>query len=234
MDILHHDDLLRWLEANAEPAYAQFSVALLPGMNKKMWGIRLPKLRKLAKELAHADLSWVFREILTTDSFEEVMLRGFVIGYTREEWGKTWEEIRKFVPLIDNWETCDCCSSSFLSVRKHREEVWPVLLQYLSSAKEFEQRFGVVMMMEHFLTDDYIDAVLQAWSRVRPAGYYVEMAIGWGLSKTFLTYRQQTMQVLLDERVPVPCRKKACQKLLESRRTPDEFRAEIKALKSKY
>ena len=164
---------------------------------------------------------------------EEVLLRGFVIGYAKAEWKDTWTEICNFVALIDNWEICDCCCSSFTAVRKHRDEVFPVLLRYLQSDKEYEQRFAVVMMMDHFLTDEYVEAVLNAWRRVRPRGYYVEMAVGWALSVSFLSYREATLPLLLDEQMPVACRKKACQKILESKRTPAEWRSEIKSIKSK-
>ena len=199
-----------------------------------MWGIRIPKLRAMAQSLAKSDWQWALHKVLTAESQEEVLLRGFVIGYAKADWAETWAEICKFVPSIDNWEICDCCSTSFKSVRRHREEVWPVLMQYLRSKRGYDQRCAVVMMMEHFLTDEYIRAVLQAWSDIIPQGYYVEMAIGWGLSETFLSYPQQTLEVLKNERVPLACRKKACQKILESRRTPLESREMIKALKSKY
>ena len=234
MEIRCHNELLSWLEANAEPAFARFSAALIPDLQRKMWGVRIPKLRALAQSLVKSDWQWALREVLTTESLEEVLLRGFIIGYAKAEWTETWMEIRKFVPLIDNWEICDCCCSSFKSVRKHREEVWPVLMQYLRSECVYNQRFAVVMMMDYFLTAEYIDAVLKAWSETVPKGYYVEMAIGWGLSVSFLSFPQPTLEVLRDESVPLACRKKACQKILESRRTPEEWRAVIKTLKSKY
>ena len=233
MEIRQRADLLKWMTANAEPAFARFSSALIPGLQRPMLGIRIPKLRSLARSLAKADRDKVLQEWLTTETFEEVLLRGFVIGYAKAEWKETWDEICKFVPLIDNWEVCDCCCASFKMVKQHRAAVFPELLRYLQSEKEYEQRFAVVMMMDHFLTDNYIAAVLKAWGQTKPAGYYVEMAIGWGLSVSFLSYQQPTLTVLNDLNVSLACRKKACQKILESRRTPLEWRTIIQNLKSK-
>lgn len=234
MEIHSRKDLLKWLEANAEPDYANFSKALIPDLKRPMLGIRIPKLRALAQSIVKSGNLGILNEKSSLCSFEEVMFYGLVIAYEKADWCKNWTDICNFVPFIDNWSVCDSCCASFKAVRCHREEAWPGLLKFLHSDDEYSQRFAVVMMMDHFLTDEYIDRVLEAWTTVRPKGHYAEMAIGWGLSVSFLSYPDKTLKVLLDERVPIVCRKKACQKILESKRTSKEGREQIKKLKSKY
>lgn len=230
----NRETLNAYLVNVAEPDYAKFSSALIPGLTRPLLGVRIPILRKLAKIMAKEDGEKALSEVLVSDTFEVVILRGFLIGYMRTDWKITWKEICNFVPYIDNWLVCDCCCSSFKLVRAHKEEVWPFLLNYIRSDKEYEQRFAVVMMMYYFLTEDYIDRVLAAWSSMHPAGYYAEMAVGWGLSVSFFSFYEKTMSVLMDECVSLVCRKKACQKILESRRTPLDLKNIIKDLKSKY
>ena len=67
----------------AENEYRDFSAALIPGA-KQLLGVRLPKLREIAKDIAKGD--WrsevAYAEGEYADVyFEETMLRGMIIGY---------------------------------------------------------------------------------------------------------------------------------------------------------
>ena len=225
--------LRKQLESLADERYARFSCALLPQLTRPLLGVRLPVLRSLAHELAKYDAAVLLDQVVSADTFEEVMLRGFLIGYARFSWEERWSRIQAFVPLIDNWSVCDSCCATFKEVRKHREEVWPFLLEQIASGEEFRQRFAVVLMMDYYLTDDFIAPVLEKWRQLQPAGYYAEMALGWGLSVAALHDEASTLSLLRDAQVPVTVRRKACQKILESFRSSTELRNEIKKIKSK-
>ena len=221
------------LENLAEPGFSKFSSALIPHLSRPLLGVRLPVLRSMAKAIVRDYGERWLQEELSFDYFEEVMLYGMVLGYLPLPWQQKWEKISKFVPYIDNWSVCDSCCATYIEVRKHRKEVFPELLVYLDSDSEFEQRFAVVMLMDHYLVDDYVDLVLEAWKNVVPAGYYVEMAIGWGLSVAALRYPEATLKVIENPNVSLACRKKACQKILESRRTPDVLREKVKWIRAR-
>ena len=215
----------------SDTTYAAFASALIPHLSRPMLGVRLPLLRTLARRLAKEQdhpqdlVPWEM------DTFEEVMLWGMLLGYLDLPWSVRWKEICKFVPLIDNWSVCDSCCATYQAIRHHRAEAFPDLLALLDSTREFDQRFAVVMLMDHYLVDEYIDQVLAAWQRLQPSGYYVEMAVGWGLSEAALRYPTSTLQVLQDSRVALAIRLKACQKILESRRTPALLRQQVRALR---
>lgn len=223
----------RRLEEMGETKLAEFSSALIPGMGRPMLGVRIPKLRLLAKELAAGDWKSLLDGGLGDATFEELMLHGLIIGYARMAWPEKLERILSFVPRIDNWAVCDCCCSTFAEVRKHRTEVWPRLLAYAGSREEYGQRFAAVMLMDHFLCDEYADDVLRTLAAMRPVGYYAAMGIGWALSVCFVKYPEKTLPVLESPGLPAQSRMLACRKILESRRTTEPWRTIIRELKRK-
>ena len=231
MENTFREKLLAELTTLSDAPFAAFSSALIPHLSYPLLGVRLPQLRAIARRLAKQEGKLLLSQWEQPVYFEEVMLRGLFLGYLDIPWALRWEEICKFVPLIDNWSVCDSCCATYQQVRAHREEVWPDLMAYLQSNREFEQRFAVVLLMDHFLVDDYLPRVLAAWTAVHPVGYYSEMAIGWGLSVAALHVPATVMELLERPDVALSIRLKACQKILESKRTSAALRAQVVALK---
>lgn len=217
----------------ADDKYQSFAASLIPGMQRRMWGVRLPALRKIAQKLACEDWQEWFRSDSSNDSFEEVMLRGMVLGSAKIDWEIFQQYLLDLVPLIDNWSLCDSCCVGFTMVREHREEAWLLLQEILQRPTEFSQRFVVVMMMDHFLVDEYIERVLTEWRQISPQGYYAVMGLAWAYSVAFVKYPQQVWDVLNDAGISQQVRKMACQKILESRRTTPVWREKISALRKK-
>lgn len=215
----------------ADDKYQSFAASLIPGMQRRMWGVRLPALRKIAQKLAGGDWQGWFRSDATNDSFEEFMLRGMVLGYASLDWDEFQQYLLEFVPLIDNWSLCDSCCVSFTIVREHREEAWLFLQEILQRPTEFSQRFVVVMMMDHFLVDEYIERVLTEWRQISPQGYYSIMGLGWAYSVAFVRYPREVWDILNDPSISVEVRKTACQKILESRRTTSTWREKVRELR---
>lgn len=115
------------LQEMAEPRYAAFAGGLLPDNRHPLLGVRLPRLRQLARELAHADdaRTLLARSPGKRAAFEEIMLRGFVAGYAP---GLGSAErcacIDRLVTFLDNWSLCDSCCATYRVARRHRETVW--------------------------------------------------------------------------------------------------------------
>lgn len=221
------------LDTLADPRVAEFSAALMPGEGRPVLGVRIPLLRKLAKEIAKDDWRATLAEASSTDSFEEILLQGFVIGYAKMEWDEWIGRVQAFQPLIDNWAVCDCCCSTFTSARKHREKLWPLLQADRASLSEFRQRFAAIMLMAHFVTDDYIEPVLDEISALAPAGYYASMGGAWAVQTCFAKYLDPTLERLRAYAFAEDVQRLACKKILESRRTPDTLRPIIKTLGKK-
>ena len=227
------EELPAQLKAMGEPSYAAFASSLLPGLSRPLLGIRLPRLKQLARNLARCNWRDILNEGLPGNTFEEVMLRGLIIGYAPMPWDDRWKEITAFADVIDNWSVCDTCCALYKEAKKHRAEVWPRLVDELHAENEFRQRFAIVMMMDHFLHDCPED-VLAAWAQTSPCGYYAEMALGWGMAEAYLRFPDRTLPFLLDKHFPAEGRKKAFRKILESQRTTTAQRQQIKALQKQH
>ena len=134
-----------FLAAHADARYAAFVTSLMPGA-RPVVGVRLPVLRALAKEIAKGD--WrTYLEEAVDDTFEEVMLQGYVTGAARMPFEEQMERMAAYVCKINDWALCDSPCSGFKFVRKHREEVWAFLQPYLYSGEVFSQRFAVVCIV---------------------------------------------------------------------------------------
>ena len=143
------------LQAMAEPDYRAFASGLIPG-GTPMLGVRLPALRGLAKRIARGDWCAFFRAE-KGKCFEETLLRGMVIGYAKAGVDELLAYTASFVPEIGDWSTCDSFCNTLKFVRKDPERVWAFLRPYFSSEREFDVRFGVVMLLDHFIQEAFID-----------------------------------------------------------------------------
>ena len=159
----------------SDEKYKLFSKKLNPNIDNIL-GVRLPILRKIAKKIAKNDYKAFFLE--NDDEFMELtMLEGMVIGNLPYE--KQIKYIEKFVPKINNWAICDtfCTGLKFFKTKKHKETIE----KYLNSKKEFELRFGFVILLNYFIEDEY-NYVLDKISKFNDEQYYAKMAVAWCLS----------------------------------------------------
>lgn len=173
----------------SEEKYRNFSMKLLPGVNNIL-GIRLPNLRKIAKKIVKDD----WRSFLKNNEavyFEEIMLEGMVLGYVKDaEIDEMLKYIASFIPKIDNWSLCDSFCVGLKLTKNHKEDIWKFLQPYLSSDKEFEVRFAVVMMLNFYVDNDYIDDVLKHLDNIKHEGYYVKMAVAWSVSICYKKFKK--------------------------------------------
>ncbi len=213
----------------AQEEYKKFSSSLIPNCNN-MIGVRIPILRELAKQISKGD--WrSFLIVVSDEYFETVMLQGFVLGYIDVDCQTRLEYIRSFVPKIDNWSVCDSTCSSFKFAQKNRAEVFDFLDTYFKSKEEYELRFAIVMLQNHFIVDEYIDSVLKILGNVNHSGYYVKMAVAWTLSICFIKYNDKTMSLICSDILDDETLKMTLQKIIESTRVDKDIKDEIRELK---
>lgn len=215
----------------ADEKYKEFHSGLCPNTNNIV-GVRVPVLRNYAKELAKED----FRTYLAkakNDYYEEILLQGMVIGLAKMECEERIEYLKKFIPKIDNWAICDITCAGLKFTNKNTEIVWDFLQDYLKSKNEFELRFGIVMLLDFYLKDDYIDKVLQILNNTHHEGYYVKMAIAWTISVAYIKFPEKTKKLLKNNNLDDFTYNKALQKIIESYRVSDEDKKVIKSMKRK-
>ena len=239
-------EIRSWLSEEAEEGYQKFSSSLIPGC-EPMLGIRIPVLRKKAKEIVKGDWKGFLQEYGITieeamakpseaeEYFEEKQLQAMVLGYRK---AKTEEEAKelltlcaKFIPSIQNWSVNDTFCTGLVLSRTYPELVWDFLMKYRASREEFEQRVVAITLMSHYLTDGYIDQVLEVLESLRHEGYYQRMGVAWALATAYAKYPEKTMEVLKRGKLEEWVYQKAIQKMLESYRVPAEEKEMLRAMK---
>ena len=214
----NYNELLQQLKELADPKYQKFHSGLLPSVDNIL-GVSVPKLRKLAKELINScDNIDDYLTLAGTEYYEETMLEGIVISYVKCSWNKKLEYIKDFVPKINNWAVCDAFCGGIKSPQNRLENFRDFIEPYLHSENEFYVRFGVVMLMQKFIMDDYIDSTLHSLEQITRSEYYIQMAVAWALSVCYVKFPQQTLALFKQYSLQPAVQNKAIQKCRESLR----------------
>ena len=217
------------LLALAEIEYRDFSQKLLP-TTEGIIGVRLPKLRKLAKKIIKEDWRRYLED--SPEYFEEKMLQGMIIGYLNNV---TVTErcilIQKFLPKIDNWSTCDSFCSGLKFTKNHQADMWTFLEPYDQDSREYYVRFAVVMLLNYYINKEYIDKVLKRLNSVKHEGYYAKMAVAWAISICFIKFPVETMTFLKKNELDDFTYHKSLQKIRESSRISQEVKVLIGMMK---
>ncbi len=216
----------RLLELQDEK-YKKFHSALVPNVNNVL-GIRVPDIRKIAKELSKNPDWQNYKDDLY---YEELMIQGLLIGYAKLDAGKRLELLKEFVPKITSWGVCDVVCSNLKFTTKNKALVWNFLQDYLNSDKEFEIRFGVVMLLSYFLDDEYIDEVIRILDSIDHEGYYAKMAVAWAFSICFVKYWDKTLKYFEKSNISKWVYNKSIQKACESYRISAEKKELLKKMK---
>lgn len=219
------------LDALAEEKNAKRSSGITPG-SKPMLGARIPDLRKLAKQIAKENYQ-EFLEQCPDDYFEQQCLQAFVLGYAKDDIETILSLADRFIPKIQDWAVNDSFCQTFTIARKYRERVWEWLMPYGEKQDEYSQRVAAVLLMSHFLVDDYIGQVLDVMNRLTYDAYYTKMGVAWCVATAYAKYPKETYAFLLDNSLEDWTYNKAIQKMIESFRVSKEDKEMLRSMKRK-
>lgn len=223
------DNVREQLFAKQDLKYKEFHSSLCPNVDKII-GVRVPELRKMAKDIAVQDYA-DFLEESKDEYYEELVLQGLVIGYAKISIDETFKYLKEFVPKINSWAVCDTTCSNLKITKKYMKEMWEFLEQYINSGKEYEIRFALVMYLNYYLADEYIDKILQKIDKITNKEYYVQMAIAWLISFSYIKQKAKTEKYLLKNNLDSFTQNKSIQKICESYRVSDKDKEKLKKLK---
>ena len=211
--------------------YKKFYSRLCPGINNII-GVRVPILRKYAKQLlCEYDMEFLIDNI-GNDYYEEIMLQGMIIGlYKDSNIEIILKYIKSFVPKIDNWAICDVFCSGLKITNKNKVMMWDFLQQYIVSDKEFEIRFAIVMILDYYIEEKYLQKVFDILDNIKHNGYYVKMAIAWAVSICVVKYYDNTLRYLQNCKLDNFTYNKSIQKAIESYRISDEQKNILRKMK---
>ena len=211
--------------------YRDFNSKLIPTVDKEsMIGIRTPDLRKYAKQLGKSSDVIEFLQTLPHKYFDENQLHAFIISEIND-FKNCIDEINRFLPYIDNWATCDQLSPKVF--KKYHNELFEYIKDWLKSDKVYTLRFGIGMLMEHFLDEDFDILYPEIVSKIRSGEYYINMMIAWYFATALAKQYESIIPFIENNSLDIWTHNKAIQKSIESYRINDEQKAYLRKLKIK-
>lgn len=211
--------------------YRDFNSKLIPTVDKEsMIGIRTPDLRKYAKQLGKSSDVIEFLQTLPHKYFDENQLHAFIISEIKD-FKNCIDEINRFLPYIDNWATCDQLSPKVF--KKNHNELFEYIKDWLKSDKVYTLRFGIGMLMEHFLDEDFDIMYPETVSNIRSDEYYVNMMIAWYFATALAKRYESVLPFIENRRLEIWTHNKAIQKAVESYRISTERKTYLKELRVK-
>ncbi|MFK4786177.1 DNA alkylation repair protein [Fusobacterium sp. MFO224] len=202
---------------------------------EEMIGLKVPVMRDVAKKIAKSNWKQFLKEE-TKNTYEEKLIRGFVIGYVKEDYKNLETYIKDFFENdVDNWAICDSAISNLKIIKGNREKYFQLITGYIDSHNPWEIRVMLVSLLGYYIDDDYIHELIKICKKVKNDHYYVKMALAWLISIMFIKKREETLKFLQDERdnLDIWTYNKALQKITESFRVTEEDKILIKSMKIK-
>ncbi len=211
--------------------YREMQVKIIPTVKpERIIGVRTPELRRMAKELAGREGIEAFLDDLPHRYFDEDQLHAFILSGMKD-YGECLAALERFLPYVDNWATCDQMSPKVF--RKHRPELLSSIRKWIASKDTYTIRFGIGMLMEHYLDGDFDIAYPEMAVAVRSEEYYVNMMTAWYFATALAKQYDAVLPFIENRRLDVWTHNKAIQKAVESYRITPEQKAYLKTLKIK-
>ena len=212
-----------------DPDYKTFHQKLIPNIDPKLIiGVRTPALKKYANRLFGTEECSLFLKELPHEFYEENNLHAFLINKIKD-FDVCIAEVEKFLPFIDNWATCDGLRP--ISFKNNAEKLLPCIENWLKSDREYTVRFGIEMLMCHYLDEHFDSKYLNLVASVKSDKYYVNMMIAWYFATALAKQWDQALPYLKQNKLDAWIHNKTIQKAVESYRITKQQKEFLKALR---
>ncbi len=231
---MNKDRIREELFALQDRKYRDFQAKLIPTVDPEtVIGVRTPQMRNLAKRLykeTDPNELEAFLKELPHKYFDENQLHAFLIS-EEKDYDRCVAQVNDFLPYIDNWATCDQLSPK--AFKKHRGALLSHIKEWINSDHTYTIRFGIGMLMQHYLDDDFEPAYPEMVAQVRSKEYYVNMMIAWYFATALAKQYETAVTYIEEQKLDVWTHNKAIQKARESYRITPEQKEYLKTLKRK-
>ena len=222
-------DIKKQLYALQDTTYQTFQKRIIPN-DETIIGVRVPKLRKLAKQLAKEEgISYLSQ--ITDDTHEERLLKGMIITYSDLPFEQCIPYVQQQVLRINNWSLCDTFCIDLKIIKQNQKQMLELLKPYFESDAEYVVRFGVVILLAYYRQPQYCDFAFTTFNQIKNDRYYVQMAIAWAISMYYLVCKEQTIAYLKNNELNDFTQRKAIQKIIELKQVSKEDKLFITKLK---
>lgn len=211
--------------------YRDFHSKLMPTVPKeKIIGVRVPELRKFAKEFGKTQEAKDFLKILPHKYYEEDNLHAFLIEQIKD-FDECVSALDNFLLYTDNWATCDMMSPKVF--KKNTEQLLPKIKEWLISDYTYQVRFAIGMLMKFYLDENFNEEYLKLVSGVKSDEYYINMMIAWYFATALAKQWEKTVPYIENKALNKWTHNKAIQKAVESNRITREQKEYLKNYKIK-
>lgn len=224
-------EFLNYLDSLQDLKYLQFQQNLVLD-GKKMRGIRTPILKSMAKDISKGSYDAFLKQI-KFNSYEEIILYGLILSNLKVPIKTIEHHLYIFIDHIDNWAITDIVATNFKTFKKEQEYGFHLIQNLLISKNTWSIRFGLVLLLSHYINDNYIDIILETSNQVNSDEYYVKMANAWLLSICYIKYPQKTLSFIENTKLDDWTFNKAISKICDSYRVTKEEKDALKKLKRK-
>lgn len=219
------------LKENKEEGHVDFMSKLVPNIDKKtIIGVKTPAMRKIAKDAFGTDEAKEFLEDLPHKYLEENLVHSFIIAMIKD-FDECVEAVEKFLPYVDCWPVCDQATPKVF--KKNHEKLLPLIKKWIDSDHVYTARFGMRMLMNEFLGDDFKEEYLELVAKKSGEDYYLKMMVAWFFATALAKQYDASVGYIERHELESWIHNKAIQKAVESFRVSDEHKEYLKKFKEK-
>lgn len=225
------NNIQKRLFENQDLKFKDFFSKLIPNILKEnVIGVRTPLLKKIAKELTEEEKLSFINE-LPHRYVEENTLHALIVDTISNDLNEIFDYLDEFLPYVDNWATCDTMHFKIFS--KNKKEVFCKIKTWLKSKDTYTVRFGIDMLLTHFIDDEYVQSANSLLLKLKSDEYYINMAIAWYYSFALIKQYSKTIEIFENRLLDKWIHNKSLQKAIESYRIPNETKNYLRSLKIK-
>lgn len=236
------NEIQKVLFAKQDLKYRKFHCGLVPTIDSKtIIGVRTPDLRAIAKEFANHPQVEKFLSSLPHKYYDENQVHAFILSGIKD-YDECVAQVNRFLPFVDNWATCDQLRPKVFAQKKNRRRLLKDIEKWLNCGTDgamcengylYTARFGIEMLMTHFLDEDFDPRFLKWVAKIRSEEYYLNMMVAWYFATALAKQWNATIPYIEKNRLDDWTHNKSIQKSIESYRINDEQKKYLRTLKAK-
>ena len=217
------------LQEVKDDEYRQFQVRLVPNIPADtIIGVRTPQMRKIAKEMFESEYRNDFLNDLPHKYYEENLIHFFIIAMIKD-FDECVQAVETFLPYVDCWPVSDQASPK--SFKKNHQKLLPYIKKWIASDHVYTARFGIRMLMNEFLGEDFREEYLELVAAKKGDDYYLKMMTAWYFATALAKQYDESVKYIEERKLDEWVHKKAIQKAVESYRVTDEHKDYLKSFR---
>lgn len=225
------ENLTKILIENSEEKYKTFSKKIVPDTKYKILGVRVPKIRAIAKDLIKNQIDFSCFLSVKHVYYEEYFLHALLIANASDKIDCILSLVDEFLSYIDNWAICDSLVASLKIFDKYPQVVLSKVNKWLNSNKTYSIRFAIVILLTYFLDKNYFGDIFTLLNKVERDNYYVNMALAWFYSVAIVKRYDDAVKILQEKKLSKFVHNKTIQKCVDSFRIDNEVKKYLKSLR---